>query len=136
MTKQSRKTVGQELKLLRKEKLLTPEQMSEKLNLSRNAYCNIEYGETDLTFNRLDKIAETLKVPATESFNNINGNTYNTVRLDIEKESTRKENNAANTKSDGDLHELLKTNSQSVDFLSRQVEILEAKLREYGEEKK
>ena len=53
-----KKIVGQRLQLLRMEKNLTQEQMGEKLNLSTSAYCKIEYGETDLTLTRLNKIAE------------------------------------------------------------------------------
>lgn len=40
-----KKIVGQRLQLLRLEKNLTQEQMSEKLNLSTSAYCKIEYGK-------------------------------------------------------------------------------------------
>ena len=53
-----KKIVGHRLQMLRMEKNLTQEQMGEKLNLSTSAYCKIEYGETDLTLTRLNKIAE------------------------------------------------------------------------------
>lgn len=49
MNTKLKKIAGQQLQLLRLEKNLTQEQMSEKLNLSTSAYCKIEYGETDLT---------------------------------------------------------------------------------------
>ena len=58
MNTKLKKIAGQQLQLLRLEKNLTQEQMSEKLNLSTSAYCKIEYGETDLTLTRLDKIAK------------------------------------------------------------------------------
>ena len=57
MNTKLKKIAGQQLQLLRLEKNLTQEQMSEKLNLSTSAYCKIEYGETDLTLTRLDKIS-------------------------------------------------------------------------------
>ena len=60
MNTKLKKIAGQQLQLLRLEKNLTQEQMSEKLNLSTSAYCKIEYGETDLTLTRLDKIAKVL----------------------------------------------------------------------------
>ena len=47
MNTKLKKIAGQQLQLLRLEKNLTQEQMSEKLNLSTSAYCKIEYGETD-----------------------------------------------------------------------------------------
>ena len=57
MNTKLKKIAGQQLQLLRLEKNLTQEQMSEKLNLSTSAYCKIEYGETDLT----DKIRQNRK---------------------------------------------------------------------------
>lgn len=44
MNTKLKKIAGQQLQLLRLEKNLTQEQMSEKLNLSTSAYCKIEYG--------------------------------------------------------------------------------------------
>ena len=64
-----KKIVGHRLQMLRMEKNLTQEQMGEKLNLSTSAYCKIEYGETDLTLTRLNKIAEVLNMSALELFN-------------------------------------------------------------------
>ena len=55
MNTKLKKIAGQQLQLLRLEKNLTQEQMSEKLNLSTSAYCKIEYGETDLTLTRLEQ---------------------------------------------------------------------------------
>ena len=65
-----KKIVGQRLQLLRLEKDLTQEQMGEKLNLSTSAYCKIEYGETDLTLTRLNKIADALGMPSEELLTN------------------------------------------------------------------
>lgn len=45
MNTKLKKIAGQQLQLLRLEKNLTQEQMSEKLNLSTSAYCKIEYGK-------------------------------------------------------------------------------------------
>lgn len=71
-----KKIVGQRLQLLRMEKNLTQEQMGEKLNLSTSAYCKIEYGETDLTLTRLNKIAEVMNMSAIDLFRKIDGNSY------------------------------------------------------------
>lgn len=57
MERKFKKRVGQRLHLLRVEKNLTQEEMAEQLHLSTSAYCKIEYGETDLTLTRLNKIA-------------------------------------------------------------------------------
>mgnify|MGYP000432314417 CR=1 FL=1 len=55
MNTKLKKIAGQQLQLLRLEKNLTQEQMSEKLNLSTSAYCKIEYGENGFNTARLDK---------------------------------------------------------------------------------
>ncbi len=107
--------------------------MSEKLNLSTSAYCKIEYGDTDLTLSRLNQIAETLKMSAIELFSkidrnacSINNNYYNNV---VGATGLMKDSNVVNVNPNDDLRELVKANSRLVDLLSRQVEELEAKLR-------
>ena len=133
MAEDLQKVVGQRLKLLRQEKQLTQEQMSEKLNIATSTYCKIEYGETDLTLSRLSQIAETLEMSAIELFSKIDGdvcsinNYYNTVGAGIAKD-----NSTINMESNEDLRELVKANSRLIDMLSRQVEILEAKLQDKG----
>lgn len=76
MERKLKKIAGQQLQLLRLEKNLTQEQMSEKLNLSTSAYCKIEYGETDLTLTRLDKIAKVLDISALALFSHISKNMH------------------------------------------------------------
>ncbi len=138
MTEDLRKVVGQRLKLLRQEKQLTQEQMSEKLNISTSAYCKIEYGDTDLTLSRLNQIAVTLEMSAIELFSKIDGddcpikNYYsvagnvvgNVVGAQVAKGSC-----TVKMDSNEDLRELVKANSRLIDLLSRQVEALEAKLQ-------
>jgi len=126
MAEDLQKVVGQRLKLLRQEKQLTQEQMSEKLNISTSAYCKIEYGETDLTLSRLNQIAETLEMSAVELFSKIDGSVYNITHCGVG--IAAKDNSTANIESSEDLRELVKANSRLVDMLSRQVDALEAKL--------
>ena len=71
MERKFKKKVGQKLHLLRVEKKLTQEEMAEQLHLSTSAYCKIEYGETDLTLTRLNKIAAIFGVSPTELFKSI-----------------------------------------------------------------
>lgn len=68
MERNFKKQVGQKLHLIRVEKKLTQEEMAEKLHLSTSAYCKIEYGETDLTLTRLNKIASIMGIHPTELF--------------------------------------------------------------------
>jgi len=131
MAEDLQKVVGQRLKLLRQEKQLTQEQMSEKLNLSTSAYCKIEYGETDLTLSRLNQIAETLEMSAVELLNKIDGSVYNITHSSIVGIGCNN-NNTANMQSNEDLRELVKANSRLVDMLSRQMETLEDKLKDKG----
>lgn len=119
-----KKIVGQKLQLLRIEKNLTQEQMGEKLSLSTSAYCKIEYGETDLTLTRLNKIAEILGMSPVELFNKIEGNIYfnnsGTIGVGIAKD-----NSTIHTGHDDDLRELVKANSRLIETLCKRINDLE-----------
>lgn len=123
-----KKIVGQKLQLLRLEKNLTQEQMGEKLSLSTSAYCKIEYGETDLTLTRLNKIAEILGMSPVELFNKIEGNIYfnnsGTIGVGIAKD-----NSTVNTDKGDDLRELVKANSRLIEVLYKRISDLEQQVK-------
>lgn len=102
------KTIGQRLQLVRLQKNLTQEQMGEELNLSTSAYCKIEYGETDLTLNRLYRIAEIMNITPLELFEKISGEERETSSPEIT-----------------DLHELIKVHNRAIEMLCKRVEVLE-----------
>lgn len=124
-----KKLIGHRLQMLRIEKNLTQEQMGEKLNLSTSAYCKIEYGETDLTLTRLNKIAKVLDMSASELFNKIEKNVYFTnsgtigTNIAVSKDYSNFYNEATS-----DLRELIKANSRLIDMLYKRIESLENKL--------
>lgn len=124
-----KKIVGHRLQMLRMEKNLTQEQMGDKLNLSTSAYCKIEYGETDLTLTRLNKIAEVLNMSAMELFNKIDGNVYvnnsGTIGTNI---GVTKDYSTVNIKDSEDLRELIKANSRLIDTLFKRIDFLEDKV--------
>lgn len=122
-----KKLVGQRLQLLRLERNLTQEQMSEKLNLSTSAYCKIEYGETDLTLTRLNKIAEVLNMSAVELFTRIEGDTYNNNQKDYGRVWITRDSSIVNVDNSDDLRELVKSNSRLIDVLLKRIEELEKK---------
>ena len=103
--------------------------MSEKLNLSTSAYCKIEYGETDLTLTRLNKIAEVLNMSALELFNKIDGNVYvnnsGTIGTNI---GVAKDCSSVHIEAADDLRELIKANSRLLDMLYKRIELLENKV--------
>lgn len=121
-----KKIVGHRLQMLRMEKNLTQEQMGDKLNLSTSAYCKIEYGETDLTLTRLNKIAEVLNMSAMELFNKIDGNVYfnnsGTIGTNI---GVTKDYSTVNNKGSEDLRDLIKANSRLIDTLFKRIDFLE-----------
>lgn len=121
-----KKIVGQRLQLLRIEKNLTQEQMGEQLNLSTSAYCKIEYGETDLTLTRLNKIADILNMSATELFSKIDGNIYFTNSGSINVGISR-DYSSIHTES-SDLRELIKANNKLIEMLEKRIDILERRL--------
>ena len=96
------------------------EQMGEKLNLSTSAYCKIEYGETDLTLTRLNKIAEVLNMSALELFNKIDGNVYvnntGTIGTNI---GVAKDCSTVRIEAAEDLRELIKANSRFIEILCK-----------------
>lgn len=121
-----KKIVGQRLQLLRIENNLTQEQMSEKLHLSTSAYCKIEYGETDLTLTRLNKIAQIFNIPAIELFEKIHGNaSFNNCQHFV---GFAQHNNTVNVGSNDDLRELIKANSRLIEMLSKRLDQLESRL--------
>lgn len=122
-----KKLVGQRLQLLRLERNFTQEQMSEKLSLSTSAYCKIEYGETDLTLTRLNKIAEVLNMSAIELFTRIEGDTYNNYPKDYGRVWITRDSSIVNVDNSDDLRELVKSNSRLIDVLLKRIEELEKK---------
>lgn len=122
-----KKLVGERLQLLRLERNLTQEQMSEKLNLSTSAYCKIEYGETDLTLTRLNKIADILNMSAVELFTRIEGDTYNNYPKDYGRVWITRDSSIVNVDNSDDLRELVKSNSRLIDVLLKRIEELEKK---------
>lgn len=127
MTADLKKLVGQRLHLLRMERNLTQEQMSEKLNLSTSAYCKIEYGETDLTLTRLNKIAEILNMSAIELFSRIDGETYNNTQRDYGRVWITRDSSIVNVDNNDDLRELVKSNARLIDMLMKRIDELEKK---------
>ena len=124
-----KKIVGQRLQLLRLEKDLTQEQMGEKLNLSTSAYCKIEYGETDLTLTRLNKIADALGMPSEELFNKLNGDSnYNQCQHFI---GTSHQSRTINVgiHDNSELLGLIKANSKIIDMLCKRIDMLENKFQ-------
>ena len=115
MERKLKKIAGQQLQLLRLEKNLTQEQMSEKLNLSTSAYCKI-----DLTLTRLDKIAKVLDISALALFSHISKNMHS-----YSDNNNENENAVPNY---DDLRELIKANSRIIDLLCKRIDLLEQHL--------
>lgn len=108
------------------EKNLTQEQMGEKLSLSTSAYCKIEYGETDLTLTRLNKIAEVMDMSPMELFGRIEGYAnFNNCQGII---GYTQHNENVNVGNNDDLRELLKANGRLIDILCKRVDFLEKEI--------
>ena len=107
MNTKLKKIAGQQLQLLRLEKNLTQEQMSEKLNLSTSAYC---------------KIAKVLGISALSLFSHIDKN------MNPDTDNSCKNSNNDSTDDLNDLRELIKANTRIIDLLSKRIDLLEQKL--------
>ncbi len=60
------KEIGARIKLYRREKFLSQQALADKLGISNAALSKIENGLTDLSVTRLNQIAQTLGVPASQ----------------------------------------------------------------------
>ena len=58
--------LGEKIKKLRELKDYTQEYMAEQLGISQSAYSKMEIGESEITYNRLEKVAEVLKMKPEE----------------------------------------------------------------------
>jgi transcriptional regulator with XRE-family HTH domain len=58
--------IGQKIKKLRELKNLTQTHVAQKLGVSQSAYSKMELGESEVTFNRLEKISEVLEMKPEE----------------------------------------------------------------------
>ena len=120
-----KKLVGQKLQLLRQEKNISREEMSERLNLSLSAYRKIEYGDTDITLTRLNKIAEIFVMPAMELVSRIDGNTqFNNCQHFI---GYAQHNNTVNLSNPEDLRALIKANAMLIEMMDKRLKQLEEK---------
>ena len=54
--------VGQKIKKLRELKNFTQEYMAQQLDMTQSSYSKIENGETDVTYSKLEKIAQALQL--------------------------------------------------------------------------
>ena len=61
--------VHDKIKFMRESKGWTQEEMAEKLELSVNGYANIERGETDVQYSRLEKLADIFGIGLLELLN-------------------------------------------------------------------
>jgi transcriptional regulator with XRE-family HTH domain len=61
--------IHEKICLMRHARKWSQEDMAEKLSMSVNGYANIEHGDTDLQFSRLNQIAKVFGVDLLELFN-------------------------------------------------------------------
>lgn len=61
--------INEKIRILREERFLSQEQMAEKMQLSPNSYGKLERGETKLTFEKLEKIANIFDLDIVELIN-------------------------------------------------------------------
>lgn len=61
--------IGQKIKKLRESKQLTQAQMATRLNIEPSTYAKMERGETDLKYDRLQRIADIFDMSITELIN-------------------------------------------------------------------
>lgn len=120
-----KKNTGKKLQLLRIERQLTQEKMSEKLHLSTSAYCKIEYGDTDLTLTRLNKIAQIFNLSPFNLFKIICEDTF----LDKNTIQTADDNHSSHNTQNEEMKSLLKSHTLIIESLNKRITELERKLQ-------
>lgn len=124
------KNLGHKIKKLRELRNFSQEYMADQLGLSQSAYSKLETDQTELTYNKLSKIAEVLQVSISDIENfdekvifhvNINDNaTYNSVNYNQHQYFTDKK-----------IIELLEDKVKLLEdknkFLEERVRVLEGK---------
>lgn len=108
--------------MLRLEHHLTQEEMAERLHLSTSAYCKIEYGETDLTLTRLNKIAQIFRLSPSTLFKFLCGD--NEVDGYVQQEE-----GVSSQSYHEDFQSLFKSHTLIIESLDRRVTELEKKLQ-------
>jgi len=102
-------SVNEKIRLIREAKGLTQEQVAEKLEMSSNAYGNIERGENDPKLSKLEKIAEIFEISLSDLVDlSEKGNlTINFVR---QQNSKKHKNNVCINSSNSELEKQLLIN--------------------------
>ena len=124
-----KKLVGRRLQILRLERNLTQERMGEMLSLSTSAYCKIEYGETDLTLTRLNKIAEIFNISANELFNQLDNSMYVNKAENCGFVGIAKDSSTVRVDNNDDLRELVKVNAKLIDSVIKRLDLLEERIK-------
>jgi len=62
------------IKLLRKQRQLTQQEMASQINMSQNAYSQLEAGKTKIDLDRLNKIATVFQLTPIELLTVLSGN--------------------------------------------------------------
>lgn len=68
--------INERIRILREENFLSQEQMAEKMQLSPNSYGKLERGETKLTLEKLEQIANIFDIDIIELINTGEKNSY------------------------------------------------------------
>ena len=76
MSMNIRKTFGQNIKIYRKQKLLSQEQLAERLNISVKHLSTLETGKTFASPELMEKISTVLKVSVSSLFYEVNEKSF------------------------------------------------------------
>jgi transcriptional regulator with XRE-family HTH domain len=110
--------IGDKIKLFREKRGFSQAQMAELLNMSVQGYGNIERGDTDLSFSRLELISKELGVKPEQIVGFGEQNNF--------VNSNNNQNYTYQNFTDKDLTHALEKSQQEVTFLKEKISLLEA----------
>lgn len=93
--------IGTKIKNIRELKNYTQDFMAEKLKMTQAGYSKLERGETDITYSKIEEIAEILEVPIEDliafdkqkffnSFNNVKGSNVGSIYINEMSKEVKK----------------------------------------------
>jgi transcriptional regulator with XRE-family HTH domain len=66
MSKQTSKKIGQKLRMIRTDNLLTQSEVADKADISSNYYARIERGDTGISMDIFEKLVKALRVKSSD----------------------------------------------------------------------
>ncbi|MDM8566009.1 helix-turn-helix transcriptional regulator [Candidatus Halobeggiatoa sp. HSG11] len=111
--------INEKIKFIRELKGWSQEEMAEKLHMSMGAYSNIERGETNIQFSRLEQISKILGMKISELTDLESKNVQIVYENSLDNQSQ-----VIFNASDGELHQTIAQQQKEISYLKQEIAYL------------